>query len=225
MPNRKKRECGIKLILAPKSAKASFTVKGPIRYGSVKLHRSPSFWGKLLWMTAEHSSLILIKEAAFSCFSLCKRRSFKTLSPLAYKSWPPGMGTCQIRSWKRIQASLIGSLVPCWNRRIKYRRNEGEVKETKPRCILCGSVSFHVIHYTQVMSDVMNRIFAFNPWNVHAPWISQISHAATMFLREDGGLGPESVEDEACHRKGHGGDSKERFTKQREQRKYRLQES
>ncbi|GJX49480.1 zf-CCHC domain-containing protein [Tanacetum coccineum] len=39
----RKRECGIWLILAPKSAKAFFTVNGPIRHGRVKL---PSQEGK-----------------------------------------------------------------------------------------------------------------------------------------------------------------------------------
>ncbi|GJY69992.1 hypothetical protein Tco_0472974 [Tanacetum coccineum] len=48
IPNREKRECGIRLILAPKLTKAFFTAKGPIRHGSVKLLGSPSFWGKLL---------------------------------------------------------------------------------------------------------------------------------------------------------------------------------
>ncbi|GKB14353.1 hypothetical protein Tco_0848276 [Tanacetum coccineum] len=45
IPNRQKRECGIRLILAPKSARAFFTAKGPIRHGSVKLPGSPSFGG------------------------------------------------------------------------------------------------------------------------------------------------------------------------------------
>ncbi|GKD16337.1 hypothetical protein Tco_1205495 [Tanacetum coccineum] len=60
MPNRRKRECDIRLILAPKLAKAFFTTKGSIKNGSVKLPGSPSFWGKLLWITAEHSSLSFI---------------------------------------------------------------------------------------------------------------------------------------------------------------------
>ncbi|GJZ07659.1 hypothetical protein Tco_0541452 [Tanacetum coccineum] len=75
IPNHRKRECGIRLILAPKSARAFFTAKCLIRRGSVKLPGSPSFWGKLLWMIAEHSSLILTEEAAFSSFSLCERRT------------------------------------------------------------------------------------------------------------------------------------------------------
>ncbi|GKD53963.1 hypothetical protein Tco_1287350 [Tanacetum coccineum] len=74
MPNHRKRECGIRLILTPKSARSFFTVKGPIRHNSVKLPGSPSFWGKLLWMTAENSSLSLTEEAAFSSLSLCERR-------------------------------------------------------------------------------------------------------------------------------------------------------
>ncbi|GJV36779.1 hypothetical protein Tco_1409256 [Tanacetum coccineum] len=67
------------LILAPKSARAFFTVKGLIIHG---IPGSPSFCGKLLWMTADHSSLSLTDEAAFSSFSLCERRSFRTLAPL-----------------------------------------------------------------------------------------------------------------------------------------------
>ncbi|GJR08253.1 hypothetical protein Tco_0790905 [Tanacetum coccineum] len=46
----------------------------PIRHGSVKLPGSPSFWGKFLWMIAEHSSLSLTEEAAFLSFSLWERR-------------------------------------------------------------------------------------------------------------------------------------------------------
>nr|GEV73222.1 reverse transcriptase domain-containing protein [Tanacetum cinerariifolium] len=52
---------------------AFFTAKGLLRHGSVKLLGSPSFWGKLLRMIAEHSSLILTEEATFSRFSLCER--------------------------------------------------------------------------------------------------------------------------------------------------------
>ncbi|GJT31620.1 hypothetical protein Tco_0922039 [Tanacetum coccineum] len=72
----------MRLILAPKSAKVFFTVKGLIRHGSVKHSGSPSFWGKFLWMTAKHSSLSLTDEAAFFSFSFCERRSFRTLAPL-----------------------------------------------------------------------------------------------------------------------------------------------
>nr|GFA44541.1 hypothetical protein [Tanacetum cinerariifolium] len=46
IPNQRKRECGIRLILDPKSANVFFTVKGPIRHSRVKLPGSPSFWGK-----------------------------------------------------------------------------------------------------------------------------------------------------------------------------------
>ncbi|GJX90559.1 hypothetical protein Tco_0343885 [Tanacetum coccineum] len=81
IPNCQKRECGIRFILAPKSARAFFTTKGPIRHGSVKLPGSPSFWGRILWIIAEHSSLSLAEEAAFSSFSLCERRFFRTLDP------------------------------------------------------------------------------------------------------------------------------------------------
>ncbi|GJX92299.1 hypothetical protein Tco_0345625 [Tanacetum coccineum] len=83
MPNRKKRECAIRFILGPKSVIAFFTAKGPIRHGSVKLHGSPSFWSKLLWTTAEHSSLSLTEKAAFFSFSL------ELWHPLACGSWPP----------------------------------------------------------------------------------------------------------------------------------------
>ncbi|GJR08203.1 hypothetical protein Tco_0790855 [Tanacetum coccineum] len=64
-------------MLAPKSARAFLTAKVPIRHGSVKLPRSPSFWGRLLWITAKHSLLILTKEAAFLSFSLCEISSVK----------------------------------------------------------------------------------------------------------------------------------------------------
>ncbi|GJQ99159.1 putative reverse transcriptase domain-containing protein [Tanacetum coccineum] len=36
IPNRKKRECGIRLILAPRSAKVIFTDRGPVKHGKVK---------------------------------------------------------------------------------------------------------------------------------------------------------------------------------------------
>ncbi|GJT35955.1 hypothetical protein Tco_0926374 [Tanacetum coccineum] len=67
-------------MLAPKSARAFLTARGPIRQGKVKLPGSPSLWGRILWIMAEHSSLSLTKDAAFSSFSLCERRSFKTLA-------------------------------------------------------------------------------------------------------------------------------------------------
>ncbi|GKC45641.1 hypothetical protein Tco_1063363 [Tanacetum coccineum] len=44
-------------MLAPKSSRAFLTVRGPIRQGRVKLPGSPSLWGRLLWIMAEHSSL------------------------------------------------------------------------------------------------------------------------------------------------------------------------
>ncbi|GKG08375.1 hypothetical protein Tco_0334207, partial [Tanacetum coccineum] len=72
-----------RFMLSPISARAFLTAKGLIRHGSVKLPGSPSFWGKLLWMIAEHSSLSLTEEAAFSSFSLWERRSFRTLDPFA----------------------------------------------------------------------------------------------------------------------------------------------
>nr|GFA64502.1 retrovirus-related Pol polyprotein from transposon TNT 1-94 [Tanacetum cinerariifolium] len=62
-------------------ATACFTQNRPIRHGSVKLPGSPSFWCKLLWITAKHSSLSLTEEAALLSFSLCERRSFRTLDP------------------------------------------------------------------------------------------------------------------------------------------------
>ncbi|GJY33200.1 hypothetical protein Tco_0417669 [Tanacetum coccineum] len=62
-------------------SQAFFTAKGPIRHGSVKLPGSLSFWGKLLWMIAEHSSLSLTEEVALSSFSLWERSSFRTLAP------------------------------------------------------------------------------------------------------------------------------------------------
>ncbi|GJX49272.1 hypothetical protein Tco_0276117 [Tanacetum coccineum] len=37
IPNRRKRECGMRFMLAPKSARAFLTAKGPIRHGRVKL--------------------------------------------------------------------------------------------------------------------------------------------------------------------------------------------
>ncbi|GJX79083.1 hypothetical protein Tco_0327232 [Tanacetum coccineum] len=63
-------------MLASKSARAFLTTRGPIRHGSVKLLGSPSFWGRLLWIIAEHSSLSLTEEATFSSFPLCERRYF-----------------------------------------------------------------------------------------------------------------------------------------------------
>ncbi|GJT95484.1 hypothetical protein Tco_1091002 [Tanacetum coccineum] len=71
----------MRFILAPNSAKAFFTARGPIRQGNMKLPGSLSFWGKLLWIIAEHSSLSLTEEDAFLSLSLYERRSFKTLAP------------------------------------------------------------------------------------------------------------------------------------------------
>ncbi|GKA98680.1 hypothetical protein Tco_0826617 [Tanacetum coccineum] len=73
MLDRRKSECGIRLILAPKSARAFFTTSGLIGHGSVKLPESP-ICGKLLWITAKHSLLSLTEEAAFSSFSLSEIR-------------------------------------------------------------------------------------------------------------------------------------------------------
>nr|GEU52097.1 hypothetical protein [Tanacetum cinerariifolium] len=67
-----------KLMLAPRSARAFFTDKDPIRHGRVKLPGSPSFWDKFLWMAVDHSSLSFTDEAAFLSFSLCERISFRT---------------------------------------------------------------------------------------------------------------------------------------------------
>ncbi|GJX56480.1 hypothetical protein Tco_0286377 [Tanacetum coccineum] len=54
---------------------AFFTAKGPIKHDSVKLPGSPSFWGKFLWMIAEHSSLSLTEEADFSSFPYGKKEA------------------------------------------------------------------------------------------------------------------------------------------------------
>nr|GEW01574.1 hypothetical protein [Tanacetum cinerariifolium] len=70
IPNRQKRECGIRFILASKSDREFFTAKGLIRHSSVKLLGSPSFQGRLLWIIAEHSSLSLTEEVAFLSFPL-----------------------------------------------------------------------------------------------------------------------------------------------------------
>ncbi|GJR35122.1 hypothetical protein Tco_1210806 [Tanacetum coccineum] len=43
IPNLRKTECGMRLILALKLAKAFFTARGPMRHSSVKLLGSPSF--------------------------------------------------------------------------------------------------------------------------------------------------------------------------------------
>ncbi|GJS78378.1 ribonuclease H-like domain-containing protein [Tanacetum coccineum] len=80
IPNHLKRECGIRLILAPKSARDFFTAKGPIRHSSVKLPGSPSFWGKFLWMTAEYSLISLTEEAAFSSFFLMGKKMDRSRS-------------------------------------------------------------------------------------------------------------------------------------------------
>ncbi|GJY73871.1 hypothetical protein Tco_0478302 [Tanacetum coccineum] len=55
-----------------------------------------------------------------------------------------------LRFWKRIQALLMDSSVPCLNQRIISLRDEGEVKETQPRCIPCRSISLYVIDDTYV---------------------------------------------------------------------------
>ncbi|GJR45452.1 hypothetical protein Tco_1313555 [Tanacetum coccineum] len=87
IPNRQKRECDMRFILTPKSAKAFLTARGPIRHGSVKLSGSPSFWGRLLWIIAEHSSLSLTEEAAFQVFPYVKGDLSKPWPPLACGSW------------------------------------------------------------------------------------------------------------------------------------------
>ncbi|GJQ91271.1 hypothetical protein Tco_0002410 [Tanacetum coccineum] len=71
----------MRFMLAPKSGRVFLTARGPIRHGSVKLPGSYSFYGRLLWIIAEHSSLSLTEEVAFLSFSLCEMRSFKTLAP------------------------------------------------------------------------------------------------------------------------------------------------
>ncbi|GJX48974.1 hypothetical protein Tco_0275819 [Tanacetum coccineum] len=85
-------------MLASKSARAFLTAKGPIRHGSVKLPGSPSFWGRLFWITAEHSSLSLTEESAFLSFSLCKSRSFKTFFwhvNHSFKEWQIDMNSLE----------------------------------------------------------------------------------------------------------------------------------
>ncbi|GKA83810.1 ribonuclease H-like domain-containing protein [Tanacetum coccineum] len=70
MPNRRKKEYGMGLMLAPKSAKAFFTDRVPIRHGNVKLLGSPFFLGKFFWIVVEHSSLRVTEEAVLSNFTL-----------------------------------------------------------------------------------------------------------------------------------------------------------
>nr|GEW16127.1 hypothetical protein [Tanacetum cinerariifolium] len=122
IPNRWKRVWH-KMILAPKSARAFFTVKGPIRHGSIKLPGSPSFWGKFLWMIAEHSSLSLTEEAAFSSFSLWERRAGKRGGVSSANSRP----SCYNKGFFAVIANkvlLMDSSVPCLNRRIISLRDE-----------------------------------------------------------------------------------------------------
>nr|GFB46547.1 hypothetical protein [Tanacetum cinerariifolium] len=125
IPDRRKRYCGIRLILAPKSASVFFTAKGSIRHGSVKLPGSPSFWGKFLWMIEEHSSLSLTKKASFLSFSLWERRTsisldfsmadnaeeMTTVSWLF--SWRKAYSRCSHNSFS---SSLAGSMLEGFNR-------------------------------------------------------------------------------------------------------------
>ncbi|GKD43165.1 hypothetical protein Tco_1267810 [Tanacetum coccineum] len=57
-----------------------------MRCGKVNILGPPSFRGKFLWMTDEHSSLILIEKVTSSIFSLCEKRSLRTLAPFCESS-------------------------------------------------------------------------------------------------------------------------------------------
>ncbi|GKB71852.1 hypothetical protein Tco_0933264 [Tanacetum coccineum] len=77
MPNFRKREYGMRLMLAPKSAKAFFTGIVPIRHGNVKLPGSLFFCGKFFWIADMNGRLIFIclkidknlsRSSSFFCF-------------------------------------------------------------------------------------------------------------------------------------------------------------
>ncbi|KAJ0536392.1 hypothetical protein HanIR_Chr09g0441091 [Helianthus annuus] len=72
---------GMRLMLAPKSAKALRTGDSPIEHGIVKLPGSIFFWGSLLSTRAEHSSPKLT-NCKFSIFFLCVRKSLINLEYL-----------------------------------------------------------------------------------------------------------------------------------------------
>ncbi|GJU11054.1 hypothetical protein Tco_1133450 [Tanacetum coccineum] len=63
IPNRWKRECGIRLILAPKSARAFFTARGPMRHGNVKLPR-------LMWIYLKIERRFSSSSSFFCFFNL-----------------------------------------------------------------------------------------------------------------------------------------------------------
>nr|GEW10263.1 retrovirus-related Pol polyprotein from transposon TNT 1-94 [Tanacetum cinerariifolium] len=165
-------------MLSPKSAITFFTANGPIRHGSVKIHVSPSFWGKLLWITAKHSSPSLTKEAAFSSFSLCERRSFRTLEPLACESWPPEMeGKGILDDLEMVKGDLLSQILE--SNSSAFDRFVSPLLESND-------------HVSKERGFLL-----FNPWNVDAPWIIHT-------LRFEGGvdvLALALVEDDALSSK------------------------
>nr|GEV49323.1 transposase, Ptta/En/Spm, transposase, Tnp1/En/Spm-like protein [Tanacetum cinerariifolium] len=93
MPSRRKKEYGKRLMLAPKSAKAFFTDRVPIRHGNVNVLGSPFFLGKFFWIVVKHSSLRVIEEAALFNFtwligtSSTRRPSFVSLIEMGKEHW------------------------------------------------------------------------------------------------------------------------------------------
>ena len=65
----------MRLILAPKSARAFFIDRDPMEQGKVKLPGSSTFFGNPRWVTTEHSSPRVTRPSSFfrleSNFKVC----------------------------------------------------------------------------------------------------------------------------------------------------------
>ncbi|GJT50286.1 hypothetical protein Tco_0976443 [Tanacetum coccineum] len=189
IPNRLKRESGIRLILAPKSAKAFFTAKGPIRHGSVKLPGSP-FFGKIEAAHLRHpfvasclgkgkvgtsfSVVLSAWLAGVDCNGAGKGGS-RVLTPdlvVIAKVGASGLGVCFSQSWKRFRRIAHASPYGDGHRR-SDRTSEGKGGHRYlPRVSIPAQLgcSVYILRPLGSSTVVLNKVALRPQWKKHS-WV------------------------------------------------------
>ncbi|GJW54712.1 hypothetical protein Tco_0098797 [Tanacetum coccineum] len=137
----------MRFMLAPKSARAFLTAKGPIRHGSVKLPGSHSFFGQDFLIRAKNTQLTKFDEGGASQVSLyAKVRSFKPWIPFGVvnhklsRNGKNDMNVLKIERKPLIPRLILFLLLVIWNEKARLDKLGGLVKDGRARkggsCVL-----------------------------------------------------------------------------------------
>ncbi|GJV33733.1 hypothetical protein Tco_1394133, partial [Tanacetum coccineum] len=151
IPSFQKRECGMRLILAPKSARAFFTGKViPCGVDGV----GADGWGGSRMVVLDRGSdgERWFLEVWGLCFTLEGGEDLRELGLLKQiLETSPGI-------LNGFVVFLVESKDLVTNeRRAFWGKEFGEVEESKPRFVFCSSVSLYVVHYAQEELKVLEE--------------------------------------------------------------------